>query len=79
MRKYILMQIFILSICISFGQTPWYSNYNFSNKILEKLSHDTLNYQAAQDLSYIGEYEKMLVIWDRDEQKMPANLTPDQA
>lgn len=79
MRKYILIKIFILSFCISVGQTPWYSNYSFSNKILDKLSHDTLNYEAAQDLSYIGEYEKMLVIWDRDEQKMPTNLTPDQA
>lgn len=68
----------ILSCCILCGQTPWYSNYSSSNKILEKLAHDTLNYQAAQDLSYIGEYEKMLAVWDRDERKMPAGLTPEQ-
>ncbi len=79
MKKNIPTIIFILSFCISCGQkTPWYSNYSFSDKILAKLSQDTLNYQAAQDLSYIGEYEKMLVIWDRYERKMPADLTTEQ-
>jgi len=78
MKKYFTTITFIFSIYISNGQTPWYSNYSFSDKILDKLSHDTLNYQAAQDLSYVGEYEKMLVIWDRGEQKMPADLTPEQ-
>ncbi len=39
---------------------------------------DTLNYQAAQDLSYIGEYEKMLAIWDKDEQKPSVSLIPEQ-
>ena len=75
---YLSTIIFTLLIFVSYGQVPWYSNYNFSDKILDKLSHDTLNYDAAQNLSYIGEYEKMLSIWDRDEQKISSDLTPEQ-
>lgn len=78
MKQSITTILFFFTIYFSFGQSPWYSYYSFSDKILDQLSQDTLNYQAAQDLSYIGEYKKMLAIWDRDERSMPAELTPDQ-
>jgi hypothetical protein len=78
MNKYKTIKIFILSVFISCGQKPWYPYYNFSDRILDKLSQDSLFYQAAQDLSYIGEYETMLIVWDKDEQKPPASLTAEQ-
>lgn len=75
---YCTIILFFISFGLTFGQNFSYSNYSLSNKILNKLLQDTLNYEAAQDLSYIGEYEKMLAIWDRDEQKPPLTLTPEQ-
>ena len=78
MKKYFGTIIILLSIYISYGQVPWYQSYSFSDKILDKLSKDSLNSHAAENLSFIGEYEKALTIWDRDERKMPADLTPEQ-
>lgn len=78
MKKYNSTIILILSFYISYGQVPWYQSYSFSDKILDKLSKDSLNSHAAENLSFIGEYEKALLIWDRDERKMPADMTPEQ-
>src|SRR4051812_32305412 len=64
--------IFLISFSTAFGQDPFDPKYKFSDDILQKLSKDTLNFKAAWDLSFIGEYQKSLEIWDRDEQKWPA-------
>lgn len=63
---------------MSSGQLPWYSYYSFSDKIFDDLSRDSLYYKAAQQLSYIGEYEKMLFTWDKQQPKMPDGLTQEQ-
>jgi hypothetical protein len=66
--------IIFFSFSVSYGQDPFVPKYKFSDEILLQLSKDTLNYRAAWDLSFIGEYQKALEIWDRDEQKWPAPL-----
>lgn len=78
MKNYFWPVIMLLIFHVSCEQAPWYQNYQFSDNILEKLSHDSINYIAANELSYIGEYEKMLAIWDLEERKMPAKLTIEQ-
>jgi hypothetical protein len=78
MKKHIGTIIFLFLIYISYGQVPWYQSYSFSDKILDKLSKDSLNSHAAENLSFIGEYEKALTIWDRDDRKMPTDMTPEQ-
>ena len=62
MKKYLITLFLIPSIYNSHGQNPWIFIYNFSDKIFDKLSRDSINNEAAQELSYIGEYEKMLAI-----------------
>lgn len=70
MKKTLRQTIYILlSFSTSFGQDPFDPKYKFSDDILVKLSKDTLNFKAAWDLSFIGEYQKALEIWDRDERK----------
>lgn len=69
--------IFLLSFSTALGQDPFDPKYKFSDDILLKLSKDTLNFKAAWDLSFIGEYQKDLEIWDRDEHKWPSP-TQDQ-
>jgi hypothetical protein len=66
--------IIFFSFSVSYGQDPFVPKYKFSDEILLQLSKDTLNYKAAWDLSFIGEYQKALEIWDRDEQKWPSPL-----
>ncbi len=61
------------------AQTPWYDNYPSSEKILNRLKTDTTYFTAAENLSWIGEYQKALEIWDKKEQKPPARLTSTQA
>lgn len=78
MKKRIWTITLVLTTLVSFGQVPWYQSYSFSDKIFDKLSRDSANYEAAQELSYIGEYEKMLALWDKDERKMPPDLTAEQ-
>ena len=79
MKKiYTTIIVFHLSL-VMYGQVTWYENYKYSAKIFENLLKDTLNFAAATDLSFIGEYEQALIIWDRDEDKIfPPNLTADE-
>lgn len=77
MKKSYCTIIIVFWTCIACKQSSIYSKYNFSNKILS----DSLNYDAAQELSYIGEYEKMLEIWDKEEikiKKKSETLAPEQ-
>lgn len=70
MKKKLPQTIYLLLLfSISFGQDPIDPKYKFSDDILEKLSKDTLNFKAAWDLSFIGEYQKAMEIWDRDERR----------
>lgn len=79
MKKNIWALLAGLYFPVLIGQISNYKSYKFSQSILQQLSKDSSYYEAAQDLSYIGEYEKMLGIWDMDEQRPPSGLTPKQA
>lgn len=79
MKKLKLITQVVLSTLFMKAQTPWYSNYNFSAKILDQLAQDSMTQRAAQELSFIGEYETTLSIWDRNQPKTPAHLSPEQA
>lgn len=73
MKKTLRQTIYLLlSFSTTFGQDPFDPKYKFSDDILVKLSKDTLNFKAAWDLSFIGEYQKALEIWDRNERKSPS-------
>lgn len=78
MKKCIWTILLIPTTFILLGQETWYEKYIFTEKILEKMRHDSLYEDAATKLSFIGEYENALTIWDKVERKMTAELTADE-
>jgi hypothetical protein len=69
--------LILLSFSTLFGQNRFDPKYKFSKDILANLTVDSATFRAAWELSFIGEYQKALEIWDRDEHRWPA-LTREQ-
>lgn len=65
--------LFLFSI--TYGQNSFDPKYKFSEDILSKNVNTRNNSQISWELSFIGEYQKALEVWDKDEQKWP---TPTQ-
>lgn len=55
-----------------------YNKYSSSDDILAKLLVDSNYNNAAWELSYIGEYKKMLEVWDHSERIPPSRLSNDE-
>ena len=75
MKKYFGTIIILFSTFVSCRQSSLYSKYNFSDKIL------STNCDETQELSYIGEYQKMLEASDKEMSRFRPksdSLTPKQ-
>ncbi|MGZ4044023.1 MAG: hypothetical protein ACXVO9_12530, partial [Bacteroidia bacterium] len=66
MKKSLGTIIILLSTFVSCRQSSLYSKYSFSDKILDNSIRRPVYFDPAQELSYIGEYEKMLETSDKE-------------
>jgi hypothetical protein len=81
MKRYFGTTLILLSTFVSCRQSSLYSKYNFSDKILDNSIRRPVYFDPAQELSYIGEYEKMLETSDKEMRRFkqkPDSLTSEQ-
>jgi len=69
--------ILLISFSALLGQDPYVPKYKFSKDILSRLFKGRHSSEIAWELSYIGEYKKVLETWDKDDREPPA-LTQTQ-
>jgi len=69
--------ILLISFSALLGQDPYVPKYKFSKDILSRLFKGRHSSEIAWELSYIGEYKKVLEKWDKDDRE-PHALTQNQ-
>src|ERR1051326_5888905 len=71
MMKSFLLSVFGIACFTAGAQKFSMGRYEFSDSILAQYGKDKFNQLAAWKLSYIGEYEAALKMWDKSEMQSP--------
>lgn len=75
----IIIAVLFLNVTLSFGQSNS-ELYRFSKNILSQIDKDTVDWKyqiGATELSFIGNYQKVLEIWDKNGVRKPKTTEED--